>query len=55
MKVVRFFKILFLALVTACLVLLFFANNEPVTLNLLPDAMATAIGIRAGTSGNSSG
>ncbi len=46
MKIVRFFKILFLALVATCLVLLFFANNEPVTLNLLPDGMATAIGLR---------
>lgn len=45
MKVVRFFKILFLALVAAALVLLFFANNEPVTLNLLPDAMAAAFGM----------
>lgn len=46
MKILRFFKMLFLALVATALVLLFFANNEPVTLNLLPDAMAIAFGLR---------
>jgi len=45
MKVLRFFKILFLALVAMALVLLFFANNDPVTLHLLPDGMATAFGL----------
>lgn len=45
MKVLRFFKILFLALVATALVLLFFANNEPVTLHLLPDVMANAFGL----------
>lgn len=45
MKIVRFFKILFLALVAAALVLLFFANNEPVTLRLLPEGMARAFGL----------
>ncbi|WP_224815992.1 LapA family protein [Hasllibacter sp. MH4015] len=46
MKILRLVKILFLVLVALALVLLFFANNEPVTLNLLPDAMATAMGMR---------
>lgn len=45
MKFLRWIKILFLVVVALALVLLFFANNEPVTLNLLPDAMASALGI----------
>lgn len=43
MKILRFVKLLFLALVLLALVFLFFANNEPVTLNLMPDALATAM------------
>lgn len=45
MKIFRFFRILFLALVALALVLLFFANNDPVTLHLLPDGIATAFGM----------
>lgn len=45
MKFLRWIKILFLVVVALALVLLFFANNDPVTLNLLPTAMAEAIGI----------
>ncbi|WP_461427839.1 LapA family protein [Gymnodinialimonas sp.] len=39
-------KLLFLALVLVALVFLFFANNEPVTLNLMPDVMAAATGMQ---------
>ncbi len=46
MKILRLLKILFLVVVALALVLLFFANNEPVTLNLLPDAMGEALGIQ---------
>lgn len=46
MKILRYLKILFLVVVAAALVLLFFANNAPVTLHLMPDAFATALGIR---------
>ncbi|OAN70792.1 hypothetical protein A8B78_04035 [Jannaschia sp. EhC01] len=42
----RLIKLLFLALVLLALVFLFFANNDPVTLNLMPDAMANAMGMR---------
>jgi flagellar biosynthesis protein FlhB len=45
MKILRLIKILFLVVVALALVLLFFANNEPVTLNLLPTAMAEALGM----------
>lgn len=43
MKILRFIKLLFLALVLLALVFLFFANNDPVTLNLMPDVMANAL------------
>lgn len=46
MIILRLVKILFLCLVAAGLVLLFFANNEPVTLHLLPDQIADALGVR---------
>lgn len=46
MKILRIVKLLFLALVLLALVFLFFANNEPVTLNLMPDVMANAMGMQ---------
>lgn len=46
MKLLRLLKITFLVIVAIALVMLFFANNEPVTLNLLPGGMAEALGIR---------
>ena len=46
MIVLRFVKILFLALVLLALVFLFFANNDPVTLNLMPDALANALSMQ---------
>lgn len=46
MKILRFVKLLFLALVLLALVFLFFANNEPVTLNLMPDVLATAMSMQ---------
>lgn len=46
MKILRLIKLLFLALVLLALVFLFFANNDPVTLNLMPDAMATAMSMQ---------
>lgn len=46
MKILRLVKLLFLALVLLALVFLFFANNEPVTLNLMPDAMANAMSLQ---------
>ena len=46
MKILRLMKILFLCVVAAALVLLFFANNEPVTLHLLPDGIAEALGLQ---------
>lgn len=46
LKILRFVKLLFLALVLLALVFLFLANNEPVTLNLMPDVMANAMRIQ---------
>lgn len=46
MAIFRYLKILFLVFVAVALVLLFFANNAPVTLYLMPDALAEAVGIR---------
>lgn len=46
MKILRLIKLLFLALVLVALVFLFFANNDPVTLNLMPDVMAGAMGLQ---------
>lgn len=46
MKILRLIKLLFLALVLLALVFLFFANNDPVTLNLMPDMMANAMGMQ---------
>lgn len=46
MKILRLIKLLFLALVLLALVFLFFANNDPVTLNLMPDALAVAMGVQ---------
>ena len=46
MIVLRFVKILFLTLVLLALVFLFFANNDPVTLNLMPDALANALSMQ---------
>lgn len=46
MKILRLIKLLFLALVLVALVFLFFANNDPVTLNLMPDVMANAMGMQ---------
>lgn len=46
MKILRLVKLLFLALVLMALVFLFFANNEPVTLNLMPDTLANAMGMQ---------
>lgn len=46
MKILRLIKLLFLALVLLALVFLFFANNEPVSLNLMPDILANAMGLR---------
>lgn len=46
LKILRVIKLLFLALVLLVLVFLFFANNEPVTLNLMPDTLANAMGMR---------
>ncbi len=45
MKILRFVKLLFLALVLLALVFLFFANNDPVTLNFMPDVLANALGL----------
>lgn len=45
MKILRFVKLLFLVLVVLALVFLFFANNESVTLNFMPDVMANAMGL----------
>ncbi|MEX3014187.1 LapA family protein [Gymnodinialimonas hymeniacidonis] len=45
MAIFRYLKILFLVIVAVALVLLFLANNEPVTVRLMPDALANAIGI----------
>ncbi|WP_341862642.1 LapA family protein [Gymnodinialimonas sp. 57CJ19] len=46
MKILRFIKLLFLALVLLALVFLFFANRETVTLNLMPQGIADALSIR---------
>lgn len=43
MKILRLVKLLFLALVLLALVFLFFANNDPVTVNYMPDALANAM------------
>lgn len=45
MKILRIVKLLFLVLVVLALVFLFFANNESVTLNFMPDVMANAMGL----------
>jgi flagellar biosynthesis protein FlhB len=45
MAIFRYLKILFLVVVALALVLLFFANNAPVTLHLMPDELAAAIGV----------
>lgn len=46
MAIFRYLKILFLVIVALALVLLFFANNAPVTLHLMPDALAEAVGVQ---------
>ncbi|MEJ6389775.1 LapA family protein [Gymnodinialimonas ulvae] len=46
MAIFRYLKILFLVVVALALVLLFFANNAPVTLHLMPDELAAAVGLR---------
>lgn len=46
MKILRLIKLLFLALVLVALVFLFFANNDPVTVNIMPDAMADTMGMQ---------
>jgi uncharacterized integral membrane protein len=46
LKILRFVKLVFLVLVLLALVFLFFANNDPVVLNLMPDALANAMGMR---------
>lgn len=45
MKILRLIKLVFLALVLLALVFLFFANDEPVTLNFMPDALANALSL----------
>lgn len=45
MAIFRYLKILFLVVVALALVLLFFANNAPVTLHLMPDELAGAVGV----------
>ncbi len=45
LKILRIIKLLFLVLVLLALVFLFFANNEPVTLNFMPDALANALSL----------
>ena len=46
MAIFRYLKILFLVIVAVALVLLALANNEPITLHLMPDALAGALGVR---------
>jgi lipopolysaccharide assembly protein A len=43
----RFLRYLFLALLAICLLIVALANREPVTLNLLPDELATFAGANA--------
>ncbi len=45
MAIFRYLKILFLVLVLVALLLLALANNDPVTVNLMPDPLAQAMGM----------